>query len=660
MTLPPKSLSWSSLLANPPKPIPVDQLPTHHDAILETEQAIDAHKSDTIIAIDLETTGLRHWKDEIRVVQFYGYPSNKLSILHYPTGVLPTSLVEFINSKKDILWLGQNVITFDMRFLEVHGIHVLDLPVWDTLLIEGIINSSYRDPEDYAGKNDLQSLIARHLGINIPKLIDHNTWQTSLFPNLTEEQLMYAADDVRYMINLLASQITALRDPHTRRTANFETLVAKPVLQMSLVGLPLDRFRYNDFIAENLADMNVAKDELQSALKEEVEKLFPDSQPPLTNLDSPTQLLKHPAITARHLTSTAKVALNEYLRDHTEDTLIPKLVKYRQHSQRNKLYSYQWLQDYLTRTGNVASSYTQTATGTYRTSSKNPNAQNYPRNIRNVFGNPNEYMLIADYSTIEMRVCAVLTQERRMIQAFNNGLDIHSTSAASLFNKPLENVEKDERQAAKAANFAMIFAGGADSLIRQAEQLGLSTIEIDHAEEMKQIFFETYPELNSFHRTLSNNVIRNYYHEDSYRVRNQETFERIKELYDDSNPNYLTVKIGYNPEYPERWLGHTRRLYRHVGDLKLTSALNTPIQGTAAIIIKAALRYIYNNYPEMIPYMAATVHDEIILAGYKHKEDAEAHKPMLEDAMIKAAEYICPGVHYEVEASVVNYWNESK
>jgi DNA polymerase I-like protein with 3'-5' exonuclease and polymerase domains len=327
------------------------------------------------------------------------------------------------------------------------------------------------------------------------------------------------------------------------------------------------------------------------------------------------------------------------------------------------MYNPRWFSKYLTRTGTVASSYTQTATGTYRTSSRNPNAQNYPINIRQVFGHPTEWMVVADYSTVEMRVAAVLTQDPVMLDAFINDLDIHHRTAASLFNKIETDVTKDERQAAKASNFAMIFGGGPESIIRKAEQMELQPITVPEAKYMQDAFFGLYKTMANVHRVLNDVYIKqiNLEGEDPLLL------ARLKQYYT-RNGNALTIKIGMNPENPNAFFGHTRTLHDiddftnhiHITNIKKTTALNTPIQGTAAIGMKTALLHVITDYPELLPHLAGTVHDEIILTGYKSKDEAEAAAIKLSEAMLKGMQQVCPGVKYAVESHVVHYWDEAK
>ena len=232
-------------------------------------------------------------------------------------------------------------------------------------------------------------------------------------------------------------------------------------------------------------------------------------------------------------------------------------------------------------------------------------------------------MTVVDYSTVEMRIAAAYMNDRAMLKAFNEDLDIHATTAMSLFDKELSNVTKDERQSAKAANFAMIFGGGPGSIIRQALKMGLDPISEDEARLMRDRFFNGYNDMREFQRNLDQ------------KLRSTEQYE---------------ILIGP--------FGHSRLLQND--SLRTTTALNTPIQGQAAIGMKMTFILIANKYREIFPYLAANVHDEIILTGIPDENIAHEYKEILQTAMIEGMTQVCPGVKFDAEGNVAHYWDEAK
>ena len=608
------TLHWNTFLDNPPTPTPINQLPSYTDAIRTTSDAIQAHDKDTIIGLDIETSGLRHWADEIKVVQMHGYPSNKLSILHYPDGNLPKTFVEWMNKSTDKVWVGHNVISFDARFFKSYGVNVTNLNFWDTLIVEGIVNAQHRK-EVFGTKNSLQDLIQRYLNLTIPKHIDHSSWQNTLFPQLNEEQLKYAADDVIYLIHVIVNQINHLNS-NAKKATSFELYTCKPVLQMATRGLPVDRNRFLEFIEENTEKLRQTRKQVEEEAKKLTGKPYWGGNP-----DSPTQLLKFLRENNYPLYSTDVSTLTEHYTE-TNDAFIRAILDHRKISKLNT-YDTKWLNKWLTREGTIQSAYNTTGTDTYRLSSKAPNAQNYPRTIRKVFGHPEEWMVVVDYSTVEMRIAAAYMNDKAMLKAFNEDLDIHATTATSLFGKELHEITKDERQSAKAANFAMIFGGGPGSIIRQALKMGLDPITENEARIMRDRFFNGYSDMREFQRNLDQTLRTTKQHE---------------------------ILIGP--------FGHSRLLQND--SLRTTTALNTPIQGQAAIGMKMTFILIANKYPEIFPYLAANVHDEIILTGITNENTANEYKEILQTAMIEGMTEVCSGVKFEVEGNVAHYWDEAK
>ena len=605
------SISWSKLIDSPPPLSPMSTLPHYLEAIRDTDVSIEAHKNDTIIGLDIETTGFRHWDDEIRVIQMYGYPSNKLSILHCPDGEVPTTLVNWMNSMKTTIWLGHRILSFDARFLKSYGVDVTHLHFWDTLLVEGIVNAQHRK-EVFGTKNSLQALAERYLDIHMPKNVDHSSWQNTLFPDLDDDQLKYAADDVIYLVHLLVKQIELLKVDTSRRTTSFELYTAVPVLQMATRGLPIDRIKFADFSKENTQRLTSTRRSIQEHWR--------------GNPDSPKQVLDYLKSLGIKVESTeAQILKDEY--GKTLHPFLRAILDYRKASSLHK-YNAAWLRKWMTRDGTIQSSYNTTGTNTYRLSSREPNAQNYPREIRQIFGHPTEWMVVVDYSTVEMRIAAAHTKDRLMLRRFDEGIDIHRTTAAALFNKTEENVTKDERQAAKAANFAMIFGGGPGAIIRQAQKMELDPINEEEAARMRNRFFTLYEDMREFHGDLN---------------------AQIRAL---PSKGLDSLELAIGP------FGHSRLLRNE--DLKITTALNTPIQGQAAIGMKMTFILIAKKYPEILPYLAANVHDEIILTGFTDKELADECRIKLQEVMIAGMEEVRPGVKYEAEGNVVHYWNEAK
>ena len=233
-------------------------------------------------------------------------------------------------------------------------------------------------------------------------------------------------------------------------------------------------------------------------------------------------------------------------------------------------------------TGHINTSFNQAVTATGRLSSSNPNLQNIPvrgedgREIRRAFvPEEGEVFFSADYSQIELRIMAHLSEDPHMVADFNSGLDIHAATAARIFHKPVEEVDRDERRKAKTANFGIIYGISAFGL---SERMGVSRGE---AKELIENYFATYPK------------VRNYMNE---------SIERAKQT------GYITTQFGRR-----RYLADINAGNATVRGYAERNAVNAPIQGTAADIIKLAMVAIDRRLREenLQTRMILQVHDEL-------------------------------------------------
>ena len=257
------------------------------------------------------------------------------------------------------------------------------------------------------------------------------------------------------------------------------------------------------------------------------------------------------------------------------------------------------------RTGKIHTSFNQTVTATGRLSSSNPNLQNIPvrgddgKEIRKAFIPENGCEFFsADYSQIELRIMAHLSQDQHMLAAFNNNYDVHAATAAKIYHKPIEEVTKDERRKAKTANFGIIYGISAFGL---SERLNISRRE---AKELIDNYFKEYPR------------IREYMDESIEKAREKGYIETIlnrRRYLPDINSSNSVVR-----GYAER------------------NAINAPIQGSAADIIKIAMVRIYKRFKEenMRSKMILQVHDELNFSVFP--DEKEKVKNIVVEEMEKA------------------------
>jgi DNA polymerase-1 len=280
----------------------------------------------------------------------------------------------------------------------------------------------------------------------------------------------------------------------------------------------------------------------------------------------------------------------------------------------------------LPRTGRVHTDYLQTVAATGRLSSNNPNLQNIPirtargREIRKAFIPRNEdYLLLsADYSQIELRIIAALSEEDTMIESFKRGEDIHAATAAKVFQVPLETVTREQRSNAKTVNFGIIYGVSAFGLSNQTE---LSRSE---AKELIDTYYKTYPKLRSY-------------------IDQQITFAREN--------GYVQTVLGRR-----RYLKDINGSNAVVRGAAERNAVNAPIQGSAADIIKIAMIKIHRKLKEenFKTRMLLQVHDELVFDVYKPELDKV--RALIRSEMENAHTLTVP---LEVEIGVGENWLEA-
>jgi DNA polymerase-1 len=349
------------------------------------------------------------------------------------------------------------------------------------------------------------------------------------------------------------------------------------------------------------------------------------------NLSSPKQIqdilydqLKLPVLkkTPKGQPSTEESVLQELAVDYP----LPKLIlDYRSLSKLKSTYTDKLPQQVDTITGRIHTSYHQAVTATGRLSSSNPNLQNIPirseegRKIRQAFIAPQNYKIVAaDYSQIELRIMAHLSADAGLLKAFSGGEDIHKATAAEVFGVELDKVTTDLRRSAKAINFGLIYGMSSFGL---AQQLGLSRSQ---AQSYIDLYFTRYPGVKNY---MDN--IRNQAREQGY----------IETLFG---------RRLYLPEIKSR--NAARRQYAE------RTAINAPMQGTAADIIKRAMinvdHWLLTDEPDA--KMIMQVHDELVFEVAENKVDQ--YTVIIRDIMCTAANLNVPLI---VDIGTGNNWDEA-
>ena len=459
---------------------------------------------------------------------------------------------------------------FQLKFLKSAGLKICG-PMFDTLLAHQILTAGLKSKSI-----SLQDLVSEYLGDEI---------------SLKNEE----------MIGKLASiLVEKLKENNLISTAKLEFDCLPAVAQMEQNGMLLDMDKWN-VLSEKLES---EKKHLENLLFNELGDI---------NLDSSKQRLESLQSKGLKINNTKKETLNPlkekypYISDLIEYSRVAKLVQSFTQTIPGHIHSL---------TGRIHPEYRQLGATTGRLSCRNPSLQNIPRKkaFRECFiSSPEHKIVVADFSQIELRVAAEISNDRRMIEAYNKGGDLHKLTASLVMNKHISQITKEERQAAKAINFGLIFAMGSKSLSEYARNTYGVDMTIEDATLFRNRFFNAYFGLSQWHQN---------------------------------------VKISLVKE--TRTLIGRRRLWRD--QPALTQLLNTPIQGTAADILKKALILLAIELEGTSSKIIGTVHDEIILEVPDH--DVEEIAKILQNTMEKTGGYFLNKVPVIADVSMGASWAE--
>ncbi|MFP4610446.1 MAG: DNA polymerase I [Thiohalophilus sp.] len=582
-------------------------------------------KAAELFAFDLETTSLNYMQAEIVGCSFAIEPGKAayVPLAHAYEGApqqldRDTVLAQLKPLLEDSRYpkLGQH-IKYDMNVLARYDIE-LDGVAYDSMLESYVLEST-------ASRHDMDTLALKYLGhktIHYEDVAGKGAKQVTFDQVPIEAAGEYAAEDADITLRLhrtLWPRLEAI--PSLAKVFREIEMPLMPVLsRMERRGVKLD-----------VAMLNKQSKQLAKRLKE-LEQAAHESAGEPFNLGSPKQLqailfekqgLPVVSKTAKGQPSTAESVLQELADQGYE--LPQRVLQWRGLSKLKSTYTDKLPEMINPDTGRVHTSYQQAVAATGRLSSTEPNLQNIPirseegRRIRKAFVPEAGYrMLAADYSQIELRIMAHLSGDKGLLDAFKNGEDIHRATASEVFGVELDKVSSEQRRSAKAINFGLIYGMSAFGLGRQ---LG---IDRGQAQEYVNLYFARYPGVKQYMDDI------------------RETARR---------QGYVETVYGRRLYLPEiNTSNHTRRQYAE------RTAINAPMQGTAADIIKRAMITLDTVIEkEQLPiWMIMQVHDELVFEVRDEAVD-DATK-VIRDNMIKAAELSVP---LEVDIGVGDNWDEA-
>jgi DNA polymerase-1 len=575
-------------------------------------------------AFDTETTSLDYMVAELVGVSFAIEPGEAAYVPcghDYEDAPEQISREDLLGALKPLLEdptcvkLGQN-LKYDMSVLARSGIKLQGVG-FDTMLESYVLDST-------ATRHDMDSLALKYLSyrtVHFEDVAGKGAKQVTFNRVALEQAGPYAAEDADVTLRLHQTLWPRLRDEAGLRRL-FEEI------EMPLVPV-LSRIERNGVFVERKM-LEAQSVELAASMSSIATQAF-DAAGEEFNLGSPKQIqrilfekLELPVLekTPKGQPSTAESVLQELAHDYP----LPKLLlEYRGMSKLKSTYTDALPGCINAETGRVHTSYRQAVASTGRLSSTDPNLQNIPvrtpegRRIRQAFiAPPGNRLLAADYSQIELRIMAHLSGDAGLTQAFESGEDIHRATAAEVFAVELQNVSNDERRSAKAINFGLIYGMSAFGLGRQ---LGIPRRE---AQAYVDLYFARYPGVKQFM---------------------DDTRERARDR------GYVETVFGRRLYLPEIKSGNpARRQYAE------RTAINAPMQGTAADIIKRAMISLHKWLAEsgVQARMIMQVHDELV---FEVAEDAVAE---VQSVVVKEMESAARlSVPLKVDVGVGNNWDEA-
>lgn len=511
--------------------------------------------------------------------------------------------------------VGQN-LKYDRSVLLNHGIELKGIK-YDTMLESYVLNAT-------ATRHNMDSLALKYLNkktIKFEDIAGKGAKQLTFNQIAVEQAAPYAAEDADITLRLHEALM-----PQLSQSAELVSVLTS--IEIPLVPILSDIERFGARVdAKLLGEQSIELGQRINELEKQAHELAGEP----FNLSSPKQLgvilfekLELPVRkkTPKGAPSTAEEVLQALALDYP----LPKiLIEYRGLSKLKSTYTDKLPQMINPATGRIHTSYHQAVTATGRLSSSDPNLQNIPirtaegRRIRQAFVAREGYKLVAaDYSQIELRIMAHLSEDKGLLAAFNQNLDVHKSTAAEVFDTPLEAVTTEQRRSAKAINFGLIYGMSAFGL---AKQLGLGRSD---AQQYIDRYFERYPGVQHYMDT---------------------TRQSAAEL------GYVETLYGRRLYLPE--INASNGLRRQAAE---RAAINAPMQGTAADIIKRAMIAV-DEWLKVSNYKANVVmqvHDELVLEVAASQ--AEELLPLLCEKMQNAADLSVPLL---VEAAMGNNWDEA-
>jgi DNA polymerase-1 len=571
----------------------LDSVPHHYQCVnseLERKLLLQTMQRQKSVCFDTETTGLDAVSASLVGIAFSwqahtGYYVPIPEDTDARKAVLDSLLPFFENDS--IEKVGQN-LKYDLKVMQQHGISVKG-KLFDTMLAHYIINPDMR--------HNMDVLAETYLGYRPKPITDligkKGKNQGSMRDVPLDQQTEYAAEDADITWQLKEHFEKELGKNEQRALLDkVELPLVRVLAAMELAGISID-VPYLNEMSKVLQQEATA---LEQRIFEQAGETF--------NLASPKQLgpilfdklklVDKPKKTKTGQYSTAEEVLSTLAKDHP---IVANILEWRSVQKLNNTYVSALPEDVNATTNRIHTVYNQAVAATGRLSSNHPNLQNIPirtprgQQVRKAFvAKDDEHVLMAaDYSQIELRIIASLSEDPSMLAAFNNNEDIHAATAAKVFGVPISEVSREQRSQAKTVNFGIIYGVSAFGLSNQ------TTLNRKEAKALIEAYYESYPKLKAY-------------------MSQQVDFAR--------EHGYVATVLGRR-----RYLKDINSRNAIVRGAAERNAINAPIQGSAADIIKLAMLTIYDKmqHQNFKAQMLLQVHDELVFECPKSELEALKH-----------------------------------
>jgi len=559
-----------------------------------------------IVYFDTETTGLDAFNNKITLIQIK--QGNKIRLVKTFTETLISEMRDVLENS---LIVGHN-LKFDLKFLK-QQFNINPENLFDTWIAELLISGGQKARQKSTAT--LEAVAKQYTGIQLNKSQDVRMSFNG--GKLTQEQIEYAAMDVAVLPEIHKKQQEQLKALGLEKVFEIEMECIPATVWLELSGLPLDKDGLNRVKGETKKKIEDAELKVKTIIKESGYKNLDLLGFPAVNLESPIQLLRVMKRIGLKIDSTGDEvismlehpigkAIKEYRKQ--QKLLTGFILKYPGHI--NKV------------TGRIQPSFNQVGTNTGRFTSSKPNMQQVPhdKNIRALFkAGKGKKIITADYSQIELRIIAEVSQEPKFLEIYKNNRDLHRLTASLVLNKPESEITKDERQQAKAINFGFAYGLGAQSFKEKTKNDYDIDISIEQAQEFRNTFFKNYPILASYLETVARTAAG------QQQIRNKSG--RI---------------VRFDPGL-EDWQ------YENMGR-------NTPIQSLSADITKTAMGRLYHKLKPFNAKLINAVHDELVFEVQEDRVNEAAQ--IIKDEMEAAGREYLRSIPCIVEVVMGESWQK--